>query len=355
MKHCLIAALTASACSAASADGPEFKFTGFGTLGAVVTNTDSAQYRSNLRQDKGAGKTPDFGVDSRLGLQENVKFNDTFSAAGQLLTLSRDGSVRPNVEWLYGQASVLPGLDLRVGRMVLPAFLISDSRAVGYSSTWVRAPRDVYDWYPSTSFDGGQALYRVAVADFNVQLQGSLGKASSKLYNFGAPVLTLDFNKLSSISATVDRGDWTARVGQTLSRELNIEAIGVNNIRDAFTEAGLQYDNGQIVAMVEYMIRRADKGGNDNSNGYYASAGYRIGGWTPYAIYSHYTPKNPGLQAPDSNSKSLGARWDVFKNVALKAQLDHTLSESGFIQQTPAFAAHPTPVNVFSLTADFIF
>ena len=47
MKPYLIAAMTACACCSAMAGDPEFKFSGFGTLGGVVTNTDAAQFRAD--------------------------------------------------------------------------------------------------------------------------------------------------------------------------------------------------------------------------------------------------------------------------------------------------------------------
>jgi hypothetical protein len=101
-----------SALAAQADDGVSWKFSGFGTIGAVVTDTDQAEFRSSMRQPRGATKSsPDLGVDSRLGLQGNVKFNDTFSAVGQVLTSRRDGTDAPEIEWLL--AAVTPWLDVR--------------------------------------------------------------------------------------------------------------------------------------------------------------------------------------------------------------------------------------------------
>ncbi len=67
-----IAALTAT--SAHADDGVNFKFSGYGTLAATFTDNDDLQFRSSINQSKGAGTGPDFGVDSRLGLQAVATF-----------------------------------------------------------------------------------------------------------------------------------------------------------------------------------------------------------------------------------------------------------------------------------------
>lgn len=359
MKKSLAVVAACASSIMAHAQTPEFRFSGFGTLGATITNTDEAQYRANFRQSKGADESPDIGVDSRLGLQADVKFNNTFTAVGQLLTLRRDGSDQPRVEWLYGQADAAAGLKLRLGRMVLPSYLLSDSRAVGYSAHWLRSPREVYDGYFPTSFDGGQALYSFAVGGFNVELQGSLGNAKANFYLNGLPPLEWQIHKLSSLSATVTNGDWTARIGQTLSRDLTVDAPNAPLVfslhsRDAFTDYGLQYDNGRILAMGEYTTRNNDQG--YSNKGYYVSAGYRFGTLMPYATYSNLHYSGAAFRgAPDDKTKSIGLRWDVYKNVALKAQVDRADTPSALINETPGFAAHPTPINATSVVVDFVF
>ena len=88
LRFCTAAALVAAAFSASAT---EFSFGGYGTLSAVRSNSDTTEFRANWRQDKGSHGNFDFGVDSRLGVQATAKFNDRFSATGQLLAIRRDG------------------------------------------------------------------------------------------------------------------------------------------------------------------------------------------------------------------------------------------------------------------------
>lgn len=290
---CLCAALQAQADEAVS-----WKFSGFGTLGAVVTDTDLAQFRSSGRQSNGATNSPDLGVDSRLGLQVNANFNDTFSAVGQLLTGRRDGSEMPQVEWLFAQAAVTPWLDLRVGRMVLPTFMVSDTRSVGYAQYWLRAPQEAYQMFPPSSFDGAMASLHSSFGDTNVTLQLSVGKSdTAKVYVFDREI-TMNYGELFSLNLTAERGNWLLRYGRTSDPDLKPEGLpfAIPKTEDVFSGLGVQYDNGQLVVLSEYLTRRTTPNLFD-TNSYYLSAGYRLGAFTPYVIVSRMQGKGTVFNA----------------------------------------------------------
>jgi len=355
MRRLAICVAVAALCGAAgAADGPEFKFSGFGTVGAVKTDTDEAQYRANLRQNKGADKSVDFGVDSLLGLQGDVKFNDTFSAVGQLLTSRRDGSDGPVIEWLYGQAQLPAGFKLKLGRMVLPTFMISDSRSVGYAAHWLRAPADVYGLYPSSSFDGGQLQYGTTLGAVNLTAQLSANTAKSTLFVNNA-YMELKAPRLLSLNLVAEAGNWSMRLGQTQAYDSEVEGLAPKT-RDTFSGIGAQYDNGTLLVMSEYATRRQ---GNSffESDSWYASAGWRFGAWMPYATVSRYTPKGLFFMgAPDNKLTAVGLRWDLMKNVALKFQADAVRNGTvNFLSSSPSFLASPPTVHVYSVAADFVF
>src|SRR5690606_10989859 len=55
---------------------------------------------------------------------------------------------------------ITPELSFRAGRMVLPIFLVSEYRKVGYANPWIRPPQEVYRIVPVTSSDGFDLSYR---------------------------------------------------------------------------------------------------------------------------------------------------------------------------------------------------
>ncbi len=118
----------------------------------------------------------------------------------------------------------------------------------------------------------------------------------------------------------------------------------------------------------------------------YVSGGYRFGKLTPYATYSAGEADNltdPGLDVttlppfqvetatnlnaalnatlsnkPVEQTLSIGVRWDLRPNVAVKLQLDHTdigAGSTGVLRNfQPGFAAGGS-FNLFSATIDFVF
>lgn len=354
-------AVGAPAAMAATQIGEHVAVSGFGTVGAMVTDNDGAQYRSDIRQSRGADESVDFGVDSRLGLQANVTFNDTFSAVGQLLTSRRD-SDRPVVEWLYAQANLPAGFSLQLGRMVLPTFMVSDSRAVGYASHWLRAPQEIYAQYPGSWFDGGQLQYKATLGPVNLTAQLAAGQSEVDASVLDTDV-TLDFENQLAVNLLLETGDWLFRLGRAQA-DVALSGIPLPELEDIFTGAGFQYDNGTLLVMGEYATRRQSGAapfrseGPFDSDSWYLSSGWRFGAWMPYVTYSRLSPKGPifGGDADDETT-AIGVRWDAMNDVAVKAQyqwIDAGLRTS-YVNASPAFAANRPTVEALSVAVDFIF
>ncbi|NML18918.1 porin [Azohydromonas caseinilytica] len=367
-----VAAFLGVCATAALAEDSAFSFSGYGTLGAVRTNLEDSQaeFRSGARQNKGASRATDLGVDTRLGLQATYKFNEVFSAVGQVLASRRDDQAGPQVEWLYAQATPTQGVDLRIGRMVLPIFALSDNRNVGYAHYWVRAPQEVYGPYSPTSFDGVQARWRDNVGGVNLNVQASAGQTEADVYYLFRSKSTLKHDRLYSLAVSAGMGDWTLSASKTLGKDTSITGPVFNLPKgdDNFTNLALQYDNGEFMAMAEYVTRRYSTMDLVNSDSYYVSAGYRLGAWTPYAIYGHFTPKGdayisrtdfgqpiPGA-FPKGHTRAVGVRWDAYKNVAVKLQVESVKrTDFAFANRSFQFIRETPNVTAVSLAVDFVF
>lgn len=363
MKKMLGATLMAATAMAAAPglavadDGMSVRFSGYGTLGGVVTNRDDVQFVQGYNQSHGATKSMDLGVDSRLGAQVDYRLNDTFSAVGQVLASRRNGTETPRLEWLFGQAEVGSGVSLRAGRMVLPTFLLSDVRAVGFAQHWIRTPVEVYALYPSSSFDGGQVQWRPRFGDTNVTAQLSVGKGqTSRFYGLGLDAY-LHVKKLRSLNLVAENGNWTARFGVTQTNGV-LEQPGLGtlaNITDRFSGFGLQYDDGNWLVLSELVVRRQDKGGAFNSNSYYVSGGHRFGAWLPYLTYSEFKPKGVAYgPQPVGQTTAAGVRWDVIPKLALKAQLETTRPSTQALTPGVPLTTYER-IKALSVAAEFVF
>ena len=147
---------------------------------------------------------------------------------------------------------------------------------------------------------------------------------------------------------------------------------------------GYVYDKNEWLFQSEYVSRKSKSDIVLDLDGFSLMGGYRIAKWTPFLGYAHMSTKNPVI-LPSLNTSSLppgqagiinalnatyqmrhnrstwsmGTRWDVIDNVALKVQFDRTDKEKGgtglFVNSTPEFNNNDRKINVYSGTLDFVF
>ncbi|WP_266169737.1 hypothetical protein [Dyella subtropica] len=377
-------------------DGISYRFSGFGTAGYVQTNTDDLTFH-NPGQLKGATTSGSGRVDSRLGAQFDLSLNDQLSATVQgLAQQNAKGDFRPKLEWAFVRYKPVDGVSLRVGRLGWPAYLVSDYRYVGYSNPWLRAPLEVYDLAALDYFDGADVTWTHALGPGTLSVQVLGGHATSDLPNSTQAAARLRVNQLYGGYVTYDIGDFHFRGGASTAHvDYNSPAVNpllaglqfagfasisqslvAHNKRTTFTSFGGTYDAHNILATAEYgSLRSSSFLGRDK--GWYGTLGYHFGTWTPYVTYAGYNkpsqrnnynvppigpllPLSAGVAALTGSSSqhttSAGVRWDVYKNIDIKAQIDHVLPSANggnFGNVSPSYNGHA--VNVYSAVVDFVY
>ena len=372
-------AILASAASLAAAEDPpssRFSFQGYATLGFVHSSEDRADFLGSLLLKNGAGHTRDWSleVDSRVGGQATATISSKLSAVVQLVAEQRaDGSFAPHIEWANLKYQLTPDASVRIGRIVVPSFLVSDFRKVGYANVWIRPPTEVYALVPVTTNDGLDASYRLQAGGFTHTFQGIFGQSSTKLPDGG----TARARNAWGLTASSERGALSARLAYVQTdlfidsyntlfdafRQFGSEGIAIAERFDAdgslfqFYGVGAQYDPGDWFVMAEGGRIRSHAAVGDRT-AWYVSAGHRFGKLTPYLTYATvdadmalsdpgltvaaYPPELAGVAGalnaalngilagtPVQNTVSLGARWDFRKNLDLKLQLDHSRLGAG--------------------------
>ena len=397
----MITLLCATSAGASPLD-PEtsiFSFSGFGTVGLVHSSEGQGDFtNSPATKPNGAGYSRYWSadVDSRLGLQVTANVTPQLSAVVQVLTQQRsDNSYTPRVEWANAKYAFTPDFSVRVGRIAMPTFLVGDYRNVGYAVPWVRPPVELYGhMVPITSNDGVDASYRVRLGDTTNTLQASYGRDEINSSNYGKPS---QVEKIIGIFNTLEYGPATFRLSYQ-EAELTVGSVNdfINRYRQfgpsgvavaekyvfesrhiSFLSLGASYDPGQWFLMGEW-----GKGKFSSFVGtqtaWYASGGYRLGAFTPYAIYSKSTKQgdtsDPGVNSPfaaplngtlnellkpaTGTTLSIGSRWDFKKNAALKLQYDHVdldaQSSGSLLNIQPGYQPGGT-FQVVSATIDFVF
>jgi predicted porin len=413
MKKILVAtmlALPLAVSTAYAQDTSAVRISGFGTGALTWTNNDDAQFvRPN--QPSGAKKNPVTSVDSNLGLQADYTVNSWLSLTGQGL-VHKDGEDDYGAElsWAFAKAKLSDNLSVRVGRMGLPAFMISDYRNVGYANTFLRPPSEVYSQVPLNSFDGADVTWQQEFADTTFTAQLGLGRSKTTLTGGSDALAT----RLKALSLTAEHGPFTLRFGRTQA-DITVEnspslvslagnftkagaALGIPQLTDmgmlinkpkekgSFTSVGLSMDWNNVVAQTEYAKRRLETYSGD-TNSWYALGGYRFGKFLPY--YSHaklsvlgdFTNTVPtacpagypaacgatvrtlygtvealraSAQGGSQSTDSIGVRWDFMSSADLKFQIDRVKPQGKGLFAQPTATFHG-PVTVGAVAVDFVF
>ncbi|MEN9657322.1 MAG: hypothetical protein RL571_787 [Pseudomonadota bacterium] len=392
----------------AFAEEPVFSWSGFATLGGVYNSSDQGDFLRDLSQRKGVGYTQrfDLGVDSRLGLQFDLKVNETVSATAQVISLRRyNNTFTPDINWAFVKYSPNESVQARVGRLGFDVYMQADSQHVGYSYLRVRPPVDYYGGLPISFIDGADLVIRHPLGEGIATAKVFIGEAKEKL-PIGGDVDNLNLAGSLVWGAYLDYQwqNWQFRGGYaqlTLENEAQgfdaplaaLRSTQINAINPSlaafadvamikgkqidFLSAGLIYDNGPL--QIQLMFRRllASTITYPNNDAGYIIFGYRIGKFTPFMAYSEIVTsginKNAGLPdvpifselntfiknvqsvyIDDQHTYSMGVRYDIMRNMDLKFQIDKVRSRDSFqwANKQPGWDGNAT---IYSLALDYIF
>lgn len=392
-----------------------YSFSGFGTLGATHSNNREADYRGSIIQPNGPGASGStmFGVDTKLGGQVVANLGNGFSATAQVIADHRaDNAYSPQFEWANLKYQINDTVYVRTGRIVAPVFMASDYRNVGYSQISVRPAYEIYMNNPITHLDGGEvgARFNVAGGTLSAQVTGGRFKiivsSNSQVIDVrgSSKSLNLAYEKDSSTFRFAYTRTTSNPQSDSLTQMKTLFSYGslvgyptpnatFQNMGTDLYDLGYIYDDGRWVAQAEYIQARSEGPSVQDGDAWSGLLGYRVGKFTPYAGYARLISKEPALRygpavAPaggnpmlqmlassinsvdgqlnthyQQHTMTLGVRYDFYKNVALKAQWDHTykpsmapgLNRGVFTNATTAFMQGASSVNLYTVALDFVF
>lgn len=391
---------------------PAVKVSGFGTGAVTWTDEDRAQF-ARPNQVSGAADNFRTGVDSNLGLQADMPVNSWLSFTGQVL-VRKDAEEHYGAElgWAFAKARINDELSVRVGRVGLPVFMISDYRNVGYANTMLRPPAEVYSQVPFNSIDGADITWQHSFGDTTVTSQLAYGSVKSPL----SGDIHAKGKQIAAVNVSAEHGPFIVRAGHARAKISVEDSSSLNTLvaglraagagyrfpqlgtlageiearekQAHFSSLGLSMDWNNIVVQTEFAKRKTKAYINDTSS-WYLMGGYRIGKFLPYYTHSSLkidsavvntvpaacpagypaacTPTmqalgagvrrlpNTGVGQGEQTTDSIGVRWDFTSSVALKAQVDRVKPKNGtglFVNAQPGFTG---PVTVGAVALDFVF
>jgi hypothetical protein len=302
-KFSMISAAVALAlsASAAQADFDDMvSVRGFGTAGVVHSDVEGADVTNSFFQPDGAGYTRDFDMRtlSKVAGQMNLQFTDDLSMTVQAITqYQHDRTFKPQIEWLNLKYSFTSDLSVRVGRIALPTFMVSDSRMVGYANTAARPPEELYKLAAITSSDGMDVSYSHTFGSVKNSVQAFYGTSdqevpsarfeaeaiygASYLVEVGAATFRLGyvgmnfdlevaqlapiFDGLRGLGAGLTAFGFSAAGNQAFAL---VDKYALDDLKSSTLTVGASYDPGQWFAMTELMQYGGDGFLSDARGGY---------------------------------------------------------------------------------------
>jgi hypothetical protein len=389
-------------------DANDFHFSGFGTVGLTHTQAPANWgFLRSIDQPAHTGGTR-ADTDSRLGLQLNYSPSAQVELVAQAL-LTRRSPLEEDSETLqWGFAAYRPNPDwtLRVGRLNLDQFLLSDFRNVGFAYLFARPPVEFYGSLP-TFFDGADVTRVWNAADAQYRLKSYLGRVR---------IAGIQVTPAYGFTVSREAEGLTIKAGLSRARLVNLapplqplveglaelSALPVPAV--AAQAAGLRSRLDYVGAGVTYAALGASYELHDwqwsseftrISGGLstplvagYASVGRRFGPVTLFGIASAAHGSRQSVDVPSwgpslapilgpalaqqaqllgagaafatnltSNQRTLsvGTRWDLHPQLALKFQFDHTWisANGGTLWANPTSSS--AQANIASALLDFVF
>ncbi|MFZ6747704.1 hypothetical protein [Undibacterium sp. Ren11W] len=387
-----------------------FHISGYGTLGAVHSSSNQVDFVRSLLQRDGVGysRSIDFGMDSLLGLQLDLRPADEFGASIQAVSRRGQSEFQPELTWAYARYTPNDTVQMRAGRLGFDVYLLADSRDVGYSYQWVRPPIEYFGPLTLSYLDGADAVLKTPLSDGVLRAKLYVGKAREKPAiggNYSA-VFPLTGSPLLGAYLEYQNQHWQFRAGGARLR-FNNEFPQMQELADAlrspslqyfdpnaaaladritfkdktvdYLSAGVAYDNGPLQAQLMLSKLKSDLIAFPQNIAGYTTISYRLKQWTPYITYSAIRPNTstpvlhlpPGIdpnldaiahayrvtsegQLADQSTVSLGLRYDFAEKMDLKFQIDHIRSKQNLLLRNvqPSWNGRAT---LFSIAFDFVF
>jgi hypothetical protein len=326
----LLALLTAGS-ARAQAEPPDWRVSGYYTLGHATTSSDTGW---RFARDQTQAQPGAWEVDSRFGLQLDARLTGSLDAAVQTVLRRRvPGTPAAHaVEWAYLRWTPSPDWQLRLGRTNPDVFLFADVRSVGIAYPWVRPSQEFYAWMPlqaldgldvTRSWDGDDATWRLKLSFAHGQLRASAQDSATPGDATIQAIRTLTLSrdtpttrlKFSYLRTRVDlrRISFLAQAQQGLDQlqaqvSPVLPALGAQarDLRDAlgvqtntqYVSLGGQHEQGAWSWVGEWSRIWGDQARQTNATRAYASLGRRFDVLTPFVIVGSSHLQQPALDLP---------------------------------------------------------
>lgn len=189
-KLMLLSAIGCSLCFPAHAETLDnLHFSGFGTVGLVLSDSDNYGYRLDSSYNKAVYSDDiDLFSISNLGLQLDFMATKSSQLTLQMvLKQESDPSLNRYISQAFYKHNITPTVAFRIGRTALDLFALTEYRNVNFAYPWAVTPNEVYGLFPHRHLDGVDLSFTLHPATGSVQTRLFAGKSEGDIVILGNP------------------------------------------------------------------------------------------------------------------------------------------------------------------------
>jgi hypothetical protein len=332
----------AAACLAASPafalDQGDYRFNGFGTLGAThLGGEDDGRSYGIQGQTNDSWRGDQL---SRLGGQLSYGLTDSLDVTAQVTTRAAQDSWEANLEWFYLSYQASNELMLRAGRLRAPVYMHSESLDVGFAYPWLRLPDEVYSQVQASSYEGLDAVYTLPLSFGSATFQIAGGQAlKTDFFQFDG-IYDLDYERVFGGNISLATNDFgTFRAGyveadvsidveprvDTPFGPMRLSFASLDGNKAKFTSFGYQYDNGAWLTSNEWTSTVIEADGGASIDAFYLMGGRRFGDFLAHVTYAQLDG-----DAGRQNSWTYGLNYSLLPTVTLKGEYKRVDTRGGY-------------------------
>ena len=389
-----------------------FRVSGFGSLGAVYGSGDK-YFQRDLTQPNTFKGDWSWKADSLLGVQFDATLPKGISASAQLVLKEHaENNFAQSLDWAFLRYRPNQDWMLRAGRLGLDIYLLSDYRNVSFAYLWQRPPTEFYGPLVVTDFDGSDISYSKRIEGGILRLKLFGGSSNPVIAYTLDDALTLDFDPLWGANLAFESDRWRTQLAFGRVR-FNSEVSAAEELLAAlrnpaltpawpqaaaladklsakdrhlsFYSAGVVYDDNHWVIHSELGYLSSEWAALRSTVSAYISCGRRVENLTPYILFGMARPTGDTVDVPppavsgdatidavysgaqgyantfqmDQHTLSLGTRWDLRQDVAVKLQWDHTWIKAGgdalWFTKPGRGGGGDKTINLFSISVNYLF
>ena len=197
----------------------DVQISGFGTLGAVTSDSDQYGWRDDFSKSDGVYSGDiDFAQTSKLGIQTDIVFNDQFNFVAQAVYRDQDSLTLDNaLNLAFINYTPSANWSFRLGRVGYDLFLLTEYRDIDFSYAWAHVPTEVYGVVPYRFIDGFDLSYTYRTENGSLTTKLFAGDSEASFAGYTDPdVNTVENRKIRGITLDYSTMEW--EIGANLSR-----------------------------------------------------------------------------------------------------------------------------------------